>query len=332
MPKISIIIPVYNVEEYLETCIESILQQKFTDYEIILVNDGSQDISGNICDLYSKKYNFITAIHKKNGGLSDARNTGLQYAKGEYILFIDSDDYISKGSLSAISKTMAENVNVEVVFLEAIKVFPDGSTIPLGDGYQKKDIINKTQEEVLAHIASLSKFPGSACTKLIKKSLILENNLYFKKGQLSEDIDWTVRLLLTAQTFNYCSNYHYYYRQARKGSITNTANINNLYSLLNIVKQWSKKPYKRSSFNIFQKYINAFMAYEYIIILLLYGNLAPVDKKRLKADVRSYSWLLTANTTKKVRVINIFYKVLGFKVTTTILSIYHKLRYMNRCS
>ena len=93
---ISIIVPVYNVENYLKECIDSILRQEFRDYEIILVDDGSKDDSGKICDEYGKKYSFISVIHKKNGGLSDARNFGLKIAKGEYILFIDSDDYIAK--------------------------------------------------------------------------------------------------------------------------------------------------------------------------------------------------------------------------------------------
>lgn len=94
MPKISIIVPIYNVEKYIEKCIQSILNQTFSDFELILVNDGSTDSCGEICDKYKKLDDRIIVIHKVNGGLSSARNAGIDIARGEYIGFIDSDDYI----------------------------------------------------------------------------------------------------------------------------------------------------------------------------------------------------------------------------------------------
>ena len=100
MPKVSVIIPVYNVEKYLPQCIDSILAQTFTDFELILVNDGSKDCSGNICDEYAQKDSRIVVIHKENGGASSARNRGLDIAKGEWISFIDSDDYVTPNYLS----------------------------------------------------------------------------------------------------------------------------------------------------------------------------------------------------------------------------------------
>lgn len=96
----SIIIPVYNVEKYLNECVDSVLNQKNVDYEIILVDDGSTDNSGQICDEYLKKHSNVSVIHKVNGGLSDARNAGLESAEGDYILFVDSDDKIEENSLS----------------------------------------------------------------------------------------------------------------------------------------------------------------------------------------------------------------------------------------
>ena len=95
-PLLSIIVPVYNVEKYIERCIKSILNQSFTNFELILVDDGSPDNCGKICDEYKKKDSRIKVIHKKNGGLSDARNAGIERAKGEYIAFVDSDDFINK--------------------------------------------------------------------------------------------------------------------------------------------------------------------------------------------------------------------------------------------
>ena len=326
MPKISIIIPVYNVGKYLEQCVESILSQAFSDYEVILVDDGSTDNSGSICDLYSGKYVQVLTIHKENGGLSDARNVGLQHATGEFILFVDADDYIFSDSLAAINISIEETPDVDVVFLEAVKVFEDGSTISLGDGYQKDSIKEKTHEEVIAHISKLPKFPGSACTKLIRRSLINEHSIFFKKGLLAEDIDWTVRLLLAARKYNYCQNDYYYYRQNREGSITNTVNINKLYSLIYIIKKWSRKMHQEPPISELQKYINAFMAYEYLVLLNAYSGLNREAKKMVEADVKAYSWLLSENEIKKVKIARFLNGVLGLEAASAFLRLYVKLR------
>ncbi len=105
-PFLSIILPIYNVEKYLDRCMKSILKQSFKDYEIILVDDGSTDSSPILCDKYGKQLNKVKVLHKSNGGLSSARNAGLELAKGKYIFWLDSDDYISEEALSSIVKTL----------------------------------------------------------------------------------------------------------------------------------------------------------------------------------------------------------------------------------
>lgn len=115
---ISIIIPVYNVSLFLEKCLNSVINQTFKNLQIILVDDGSTDNSGIICDNYSKKDSRIEVIHQKNKGLSEARNTGLSLARGEYITFVDSDDYIELDTYSTIFKAIIENKNPDLIFLE----------------------------------------------------------------------------------------------------------------------------------------------------------------------------------------------------------------------
>ncbi|MGG0276186.1 glycosyltransferase [Bacillus rhizoplanae] len=327
IPKISIIIPVYNVEKFLSQCIDSILGQSFYNYEIILVNDGSKDGSGEICEKYASNYDFIRVINKENGGLSDARNAGLRLANGNYILFVDSDDYIADDSLTDINKVLDKNPNVDVVFLEAAKVFEDGSIIPMNDGYKKESIYKKSHEEVMRHISELTKFPGSACTKLIKRNLIIDNNLYFEKGLLSEDIDWVVQLLCIAEKYDYCESPYYFYRQNRKGSITNTVNINNVKSLLYIINKWSKNGLDDCSVNnMYQRYLNAFMAYEYIVTLGNYGTLSKNDKKIVEKDLYAYSWLLSWSNNRKVRIIKICIDLFGVMFTSMLLRSYLKYR------
>lgn len=325
MALISIIIPVYNTSMYLKQCVDSVINQDFAQYEIILVDDGSTDSSGTICDEYSLNHDFIKVIHKENGGLSDARNTGLANALGEHILFIDSDDYISENSLSSLYDTMNEESDVDVIFLDAVKAFSDGTALPLGDNYIKDKILYKTHKEVLDHLASLPKFPGSACTKLIRRKLIAENNLYFVKNQLNEDIDWTIRLFLAAETFNYCPGYCYFYRQKRQGSITNKSSSKSLESLLGIIKKWSVGIHEHST-NDFTKYINSFLAYEYIMAFPMYHDLKKEAGQRYKHEIESYSWLLNTSKNKKVRVVKILYRILGLDASSAILSRYLELR------
>lgn len=320
---ISIIIPVYNVERYIRTCIDSILKQDFQDYEIILVDDGSEDGSGLICDEYQEKNSKITVIHKTNGGLSDARNAGIRQAKGDYLLFVDSDDYIGEKSLQLIARCVkSQPKKVDLMFLEAYKVFSDGHTISLGDGYKAEYINGKNKQIVLEHLSKLPKYPGSACTKLIRRELVIENNLYFKKGLLSEDIDWTIALLKGANNFAYCNAKYYYYRQNRPGSITDMSNIKNVESLLYIVEKWADKEKKE----LFQDEINAFMAYEYMIALYYYAGLDKAGRRKMKPVLKKYIWIMKYARSKTTRIVAALCSTFGIRFTSTILKIGYRSR------
>lgn len=125
MVKFSIIVPVYNVDKYLNRCVDSILNQQFNSYELILVNDGSTDNSGSICDDYALSNDKISVIHKDNGGLSDARNKGMATAKGEYIIFIDSDDYIEPEALEKFNHQLIKSGNPDVMITLMKEIYDD---------------------------------------------------------------------------------------------------------------------------------------------------------------------------------------------------------------
>jgi glycosyltransferase involved in cell wall biosynthesis len=326
-PKISIIIPIYNVEQYLERCIESILFQSYKNYEIILVNDGSTDNSSLICDKYSEKFSFIKAIHKNNGGLSDARNMGINHATGDYILFIDSDDFIADNSLININDTIQEDLYVDVIFLNAFKYFNNGNKIPLGDGYAKSNIFNKPQNEVFKHIASLPKFPGSACTKLIRRSIIVEYNLYFEKGRTAEDLDWCMQLYLKANRFNYCNCDYYYYRQQRANSIGDSVTLKKVEDLFYVIKKWVIQVKENTYSEELNVDIYSCAAYEYSILLLNYAQLNKKEKELIKGEIKSFSWLLNYRKDKPTLVIKLFYMVFGTNYTSFFLKFYLQFRY-----
>lgn len=316
-PFFSIVVPVYNVENYLNECIRSIIEQEYHDYEIILINDGSTDKSGALCNEFVSQNDQIRVIHQLNRGLSAARNTGIREANGQYLLFIDSDDYIAKNVFIKIRQIIVEQEYPDVVFLEAIKFYPDGSFEPMGDGYEKKKINGKTHEEVLKHISTLRKYPGSACTKAIKRDII-DDSLMFIEGLTSEDIEWTFRLFGKAKTYAYCSDPYYYYRQLREGSITYKSSPKKIKSLLWIMETWAhKKP-----MSLYRESVNSFIAYQYIILLLGLTDLDNEVFKPLYKRAEEMKWILRYGKSIKCKIVFITSSILGIKATSKLLKWY----------
>lgn len=218
---VSVIIPVYNVEKYLRECVDSVLIQTYKDIEVILVDDGSTDSSGKLCDEYGERDQRIKIIHQVNGGLSEARNTGIRNASGDYLIFLDSDDFWDdcialQCLVDRILSTKAEVLNYSYkkyyeMSGKCVRQFSDVLAMPID---------YNTKKEQLEYIFSKSLYIASACNKMIAKS-VFERGLFFEKGKLSEDIEWCAKLLLKAESFDFvCANF-YCYRQ-REGSITHT--------------------------------------------------------------------------------------------------------------
>lgn len=204
---ISVIVPVYNVEDYLERCVDSIIKQTYINLEIILVDDGSTDQSGEICDKYKEKDNRIKVIHKKNGGLSSARNKGLEIAHGEYVGFVDSDDYIAEDMYEVLHMYMEEDV--DITFCGRIYVLPDKKY----KGYCLNEAKKYTCEEALKEVLILRKMDYNASTKLYRRKLF--KNILFPVGRVSEDIPTIYRLLKRARNIYHIgkAKYFYYYRE-----------------------------------------------------------------------------------------------------------------------
>jgi glycosyltransferase involved in cell wall biosynthesis len=326
VPKFSIIIPVFNVAEYLPKCIDSILIQSFKDIEIILVNDGSTDNSPKICNDYSNNYSNVNVVHKDNGGASDARNVGINNATGDFILFIDADDYIKKDSLHKINEVLSEQEDIDVMFLEAVKIFPDGKEVPLNDGYIKESIINKEKDDVIKHIGELVKFPASPSTKLIRRSLLIQSKLYFQKGLQFEDIDWSIKLILAAFKFNYCDYPYYCYRQNRPGSETSFFSEKRFCDLLYIIEKWIKLAESNTEVNKYKETVYSLLAYEFVFIILGYSTLNRKKKNKYKNTVKNNSWILDHRNDKNTKIVKLVYKILGINCTGLLLNIYSKYR------
>lgn len=238
---ISVVVPVYNVEKYLKRCIESILNQTYKNLEIILVDDGSKDKSGQICDEYSKKDERIKVIHKENGGLSDARNVGVENGLGKYICFIDSDDYIDVKFLENLYLIIKKyNADISVCCYKI--VYENSNYLKIEERREfKEEIWNK--EQSYKELLLFGKLENYIWNKLFKKSLF--NGICFPNGKKMEDIGTTYLLLDKAKKIVKTNYVGYFYMQ-RKGSIMSNLNeklIIDTKEMINIRFNYLKKKY-----------------------------------------------------------------------------------------
>ena len=273
MPKVSVIVPIYNVEKYLEKCINSLLSQTLEDIQIILVNDGSKDNSGNIakeCEKNNK--NRIIYVEKENGGLSDARNYGLKYATGDFIAFLDSDDYIEKNAYEEMyNKAIEENAGY--VECDFIWEFPNKIRVD-------KQYPYKNKKEMLSFVRVV------AWNKLIKRQLITDNNLEFPKGLRYEDVEFTYKLIPFINKFAYVDKPFIHYVQ-REGSIANVQNERTaeIFTVLDNVIEFYKKN------NIYEKYRDE-LEYNYARYLLCSSlkRMCKIKDKTIREKLLTESW------------------------------------------
>ena len=224
---LSIIVPVFNTERYLDRCLDSLLKTTgIVNTEIIVVDDGSTDRSGEIADSYSAKYGFIRCIHKTNGGLSDARNTGLKNAEGKYVFFLDSDDMVIPGSFQKAIEVL-ETSEADVVLWDGVSINEDDISIEseyddilVHKGLTANGEYIKGTEAVIRQIVDHGKFSMTAWLMAVKRDYLTDNGLFFETGLLHEDELWTPKVLCGASKVSYLSETVYCYR-IREGSIMN---------------------------------------------------------------------------------------------------------------
>ena len=244
MPLVSIIVPIYNVEQYLAECLDSLVNQTLKDIEIICVNDGSPDNSADVVREYIQADSRIKLIEQENRGLSGARNTGLKVAKGEYVYFMDSDDWLESDAMD-ICYQVAVTKGVDVVFFDAI-AFKDGVDDDVGDmpdDYNRalalSEVANKRirAKKLFMQMINNSTMRSSVCLNFIKRKLLLENRLYFEEGLIHEDELFTPQLYALASTMMYIPRM-FFHRRVRPGSIMTSVKIEKtLESLCHIISE-----------------------------------------------------------------------------------------------
>ena len=279
---ISVIIPVYNVEQYLSKCLDSVINQDFDSFEIIIVDDGSTDGSMKIAKEYATKYqNKIKLIIQENKGLGGARNTGIREANGNYIMFVDSDDSIKQGSLSYLYDEI-QKADADIAFFGIEFVKNDGTVNSILKPTENERIITSLEEDPICCYID-----PSVCSKLFKTSLFKDNNLKFTEKVWYEDLRLLPKLALKSNKLVFLNRVCYSYLQ-RDGSIMHNANIEKNSDMLNTIKDVIGF-YKEN--NSFEKYYSPleFMTVFHMMILCSMRVAGTDPKNHLLKDFRNYS-------------------------------------------
>ena len=273
MPKISIIVPFYNVEKYIDKCLYTLVNQTLQDIEILIVNDGSKDKSIEIAKKYEKEYpEKIIYLEKENGGLSDARNYAIKYAKGEYIAFLDSDDYVELDMYEKMYET-AKKENCDMVECDFYWEYPNKSKKDIGKIYEnKKEMIEKIRVV--------------AWNKLIKRTILKESKIEFPKGYRYEDVEFTYKLVPYLNKISFVKEPFIHYVQ-RENSISNSQNerTKEIFIILeNVINYYKEK-------NIYNEYKEE-LEYIYTRYLLCSSllRMVKIKDKEIRENLLEETW------------------------------------------
>jgi glycosyltransferase involved in cell wall biosynthesis len=316
--KFSVVIPVYKVEKYLDQSVQSVLGQTHSDLEVILVDDGSPDRCGIMCDAWAAKDARIRVIHQQNGGLSVARNTGIRHATGEYVLFLDSDDWWETDAvLEAVAKQL-ERTPAQVLSFNYRKSF-DGV---VKSGYFDETLPSSKETESLTEIVRQDRWINGACNKALSRTMLMENDLFFRPGITSEDIDWTLRVALTAETFAFANVCVFVYRQ-HSASISHTVAPKNVRMLCDNVRTCVRL--LEAAQTAKAEALTSYVAYQYATLIYNASTLSGEDQKPLMEDIRQMKGLLAYSDHSKVRMIYRCQCVFGLSATMALLKLRSKL-------
>lgn len=288
MPKFSIIIPVYNVEKYIKKCLDSVFSQTYKDFEVIVVNDGTKDKSMDIV----KKYD-VKIINQVNQGLSEARNNGVKEAKGDYILFIDSDDYINKDLLQELSKSL-EN-NPDLIRFQVCDVVDDKVT-----EYSEKGFIGKNGKESFELISKYH-YVEPAWLYAIKRKYYIDNKFKFKKGAYHEDFGLMPLVIYKSKKVNSISYCGYNYVKRGGSIITDPSYEKKIKKINDMIDHFDYLKNEIQKMNTESSYIMSFIANSVIMSITDLKNKDYKEYKKKLNDKKVFDYVLSDTLGRKVK-------------------------------
>lgn len=331
-PKYSFIIPVYNTEKYIKRCVESIQNQNFYDFEIILIDDGSTDNSLRICNKLAQNDCRITTVHQENSGPGIARNLGIQYATGDYLIFVDSDDWWNgETSLSKIDRIFSEQDDIDVVAFNILETYDDGVTLNQQPYFTFFSAVPKSYSSGVEFIDTVLKYKYDyawfSFQYVFRRELIVNNNIQYPEQKLGEDSATIYRILLLAQKVKILNQHIYVYRRGRTDSCTAIENYDKLVGIVNIAKVCIEDINSREKLSDgLKKALCNNFATGYFIAMIRANGLSCDDKKKFIQLLKEEKGLMKyANSWKQI-VVRRLTRFIGLKATVRLLGLRRRIR------
>lgn len=317
---VSVIIPVYNVKSYLERCVESVLRQTFKDMEIILVDDGSTDGSGELADQLAVTDSRIRTMHQKNEGVSVARNRGIETARGEYVVFLDSDDeWLLEDGLERLLKE--SKAGCDLIVFKRVDIWKEHEEVSADYDLETISSMPDTSA-VFAYLVKKQLFQFSACFLMTRRELLTENKIFFPVGIVDEDISWNLHLWQCVHSVCF-HNLPFYGYHHRANSVTTTASLRSYTSNDEIFTHW-KAVCEAGCKN--KESILIYLANIWVSLGYHLYSLNKADKVEAIKILERHEDLLSNAYSPKSRRAAMLVKMTGVKYTTTLLGLYWRLR------
>ena len=319
--KVSVVIPVYNVKPYLERCVNSVLHQTFKDWEAILIDDGSTDGSGDLCDTFAACDQRIRVIHQSNQGLSSARNSGIRQAQGDYIVFMDSDDeWLLNDGLETLIQNCSETI--DLITFKTVDIWSQTRrTYP-----QDYDVENISRlpdaQAVFSHLVRTQQLQIGACIIMVRRKVLIDNNIYFPEGLISEDVYWSMELWQHLHTVKILNLPLYgYYHRAQSLSTSPSIRVDRSYD--KIFTDWKEKCNQGC---VNATAIRIYMANLWVSRGYKYYQIQTKDKSEVLIILKRHTDLLTYAVTPKAKRTAKMVNLFGVRMTLTLLGFYWYFR------
>lgn len=322
--KISVVVCVYNIENYLPQALDSLTAQTYKDIEVILVDDGSTDRSGDICRSYAEKYEGFRMIGKENGGPSSARNAGLRNASGEYVLFLDGDDLFH----ADFAKSFADILNNETDYdciLGRMSYFTDDISKAKPDSFlsHEKIRVYESGRQAFVALTSDGRWFMTGIRGLYRRQFLLDNSLWLNEEiRYGEDQEWTIRMLSHAGKTGINSFPGYFYRENRPGSSMNSLCLQKVKDPVRVYTEWYAWCLDRPRDDVFLNAVYFEIGKRYSSLLCSsYGKIGKEERRDYFRYIKDNRYLLKCTDDRKVKFINVFSRILGFRLLLALLEL-----------
>ncbi len=322
---ISIIVPLYNCEKDISQCLESVIEQSFQDWEIIIINDGSTDDGPAICQQYVDQNPKIKIIHQKNQGLGPTRNVGIDESSGEYLIFLDSDDFLNHDSLENLAATIKDNNNPDMILCRASSFYEkDGTKKDFFGEYDPDMIFGESSIEILLYLFKppIESF-WSAWNHVCKRRIAIDNNIRFP-GHLGEDLDWTPKIILKSTNFALLQTPYYNYRVTESSTSSNS--FNHEFYIYTVALNWIKCVDDLNISSQQKQQLKTNFANVYYSNLCQMWSKTKNERKKIIELLLENKFVWTVGDSKKCKFLGFLCRILGPSSTAFLLNIHQRMK------